>query len=227
MRTIEYKVSYENMISRIPGLFVYLDSNELGEVSLHHAYDSNCGCYGKIVENIKLPSVGNENFPNGTSLIVDGNVLLEGGQTYTFRTIITYYYQYRDLFTKYEYIKDTNRDITVEEYRNLDTRKQRFYKRRIKSNFIEFVEKGIGKIEIPIYDELVNNSKLYVNICKDNNVIVFSSDTSLPGLTIYNTDKNEAVLNLVSFDTRYYVNSPYSYQHLQQLPFLPQFLPQP
>ena len=44
MRTIEYKVSYENMISRIPGLFAYLDSNELGEVSLHHAYDNNCGC---------------------------------------------------------------------------------------------------------------------------------------------------------------------------------------
>ncbi len=180
MRKIEYKVSYENMISRIPGLFAYLDSNELGEVSLHHAYDSNCGCYGKIVENIKLPSVGNENFPNGTSLIVDGNVLLEGGQTYTFRTIITYYYQYRDLFTKYEYIKDTNRDITVEEYRNLDTRKQRFYKRRIKSNFIEFVEKGIGKIEIPIYDELVNNSGLYVNICKDNNVITEEYYKTLP-----------------------------------------------
>ena len=165
MRTIEYKVSYENMISRIPGLFAYLDSNELGEVSLHHAYDSNCGCYGKIVENIKLP--------DDTSLTVDGNDLLKGGQTYTFRTIITYYYQYRDLFTKYEYIKDTNRDITVEEYRNLDTRKQRFYKRRIKSNFIEFVEKGIGKFEIPSekYNELVKNSKLYVNICKDNNVI--------------------------------------------------------
>lgn len=163
MRTIEYKVSYENMISRIPGLFAYLDSNELGEVSLHHAYDSNCGCYGKIVENIKLPK--------GINLIVDEKRLLEEEKTYTFRTIITYYYQYCDLFTKYEYIKDTNRDITVEEYRNLDTRKQRFYKRRIKSNFIEFVEKGIGKIEIPIYDELVNNSKLYVNICKDNNVI--------------------------------------------------------
>lgn len=164
MRTIEYKVSYENMISRIPGLFAYLDSNELGEVSLHHAYDSNCGCYGKIVENIKLPEE--------TSLIVDEKHLLEEGKTYTFRTIITYYYQYRDLFTKYEYIKD-GRVITVEEYRNLDTRKQRFYKRRIDSKFIEFVEKGIGKFEIPSkkYNELVNNSKLYVNICKDNNVI--------------------------------------------------------
>lgn len=165
MRTIEYKVSYENMISRIPGLFAYLDSNELGEVSLHHAYDSNCGCYGKIVENIKLPE--------GINLKVDEKFLLEEEQTYTFRTIITYYYQYRDLFTKYVHIKDEERKITVEEYRNLDARKQRFYKRQIESNFIEFVEKGIGKFEIPFddYKELVNNSKLYINICKDNNVI--------------------------------------------------------
>ena len=173
MRTIEYKVSYENMISRIPGLFAYLDSNELGEVSLHHAYDSNCGCYGKIVENIKLPSVGNKNFPKGTSLIVDKKVLLEKGKTYTFRTIITYYYQYRDLFTKYVYIKDKTRVITVEEYKNLDTRKQNLYKRRIDSEFIKFVEKGIGKIEIPFdkYNQFINNSNLYVNICKDSNVI--------------------------------------------------------
>ena len=162
MRTIEYKVSYENMISRIPGLFAYLDSDELGEVSLHHAYDSNCGCYGKIVENIKLPKE--------TSLKVDDNVLLEGGQTYTFRTIITYYYQYRDLFTKYVY---KTRPITVEEYRNLDARKQRLYERQIDSEFIKFVEKGIGKNEIPFdkYNKFVNNSNLYVNICKDNDVI--------------------------------------------------------
>ena len=139
MRTIEYKVSYENMISRIPGLFAYLDSNALGEVSLHHASDSNCGCYRKIVENIKLPV--------GTSLIVDEKVLLEEGKTYTFRTIITYYYQYRNLFTKYVYNSDETRSITPEEYRNLDVRKQRFYKRQINSDFIKFVERGIGKIE--------------------------------------------------------------------------------
>ena len=175
MRTIEYKVSYENMISRIPGLFAYLDSNELGEVSLHPAYDSNCGCYGKIVQNIKLPK--------GTNLIVDEKPLLEEGKTYTFRTIITYYYQYRDLFTKYEYNKPNEiRTITVEEYRNLDARKQKLYKRRIYSEFIEFVEKGIGKIEIPFdkYNELVNNSKLYVNICKDNNVITEDEYEALP-----------------------------------------------
>lgn len=165
MKTVEYKVSYENMISRIPGLFAYLDSNALGEVSLHHAYDSNCGCYGKIVENIKLPV--------GTSLIADEKVLLEEGKTYTFRTIITYYYQYRNLFTKYVYNSDETRSITPEEYRNLDLRKQRFYKRQINSDFIKFVERGIGKIEIPFdkYNELINNSNLYIHICKDSNVI--------------------------------------------------------
>ena len=55
MKTIEYKVSYEKMISRIPGLFAYLESDEYGVVSLHKATDSLDGCWGKIVENIELP----------------------------------------------------------------------------------------------------------------------------------------------------------------------------
>ena len=189
MRTIEYKVSYENMISRIPGLFSYLDSNTLGEVSLHHAYDSNCGCYGKMVENIKLPV--------GTSLIVDEKVLLEEGKTYTFRTIITYYYQYRDLFTKYVYIKDETRVITVEEYKNLDTRKQNLYKRHIDSEFIKFVERGIGKIEIPFekYNKLINNSNLYISICKDSNVITKEeyNDLSEKEKANYRLKRNENV----------------------------------
>lgn len=189
MRTIEYKVSYENMISRIPGLFAYLDSNALGEVSLHHAYDSNCGCYGKMVENIKLPV--------GTSLIVDEKVLLEEGKTYTFRTIITYYYQYRDLFTKYVYIKDETRVITVEEYKNLDTRKQNLYKRHIDSEFIKFVERGIGKIEIPFekYNKLINNSNLYISICKDSNVITKEeyNDLSEKEKANYRLKRNENV----------------------------------
>ena len=189
MRTIEYKVSYENMISRIPGLFAYLDSNALGEVSLHHAYDSNCGCYGKMVENIKLPV--------GTSLIVDEKVLLEEGKTYTFRTIITYYYQYRDLFTKYVYIRDETRVITVEEYKNLDARKQNLYKRHIDSEFIKFVERGIGKIEIPFekYNELINNSNLYISICKDSNVITKEeyNDLSEKEKANYHLKRNENV----------------------------------
>lgn len=84
MKTIEYKVSYEKMISRLPGLFAYLESDEFGNMSLHKATDSLDGCWGKIVENISLPS--------GVSL----KNILHGGETYSFRTIIDYYYQYRE-----------------------------------------------------------------------------------------------------------------------------------
>lgn len=87
MKTIVYKVSYEKMISRLPGLFAYLDANDFGEMELHYATDSLSGCYGKIVENIKLP--------NGISLEVDGHRILQGGVTYSFRTIIDYYYKYK------------------------------------------------------------------------------------------------------------------------------------
>ena len=84
MKTIEYKVSYEKMISRLPGLFAYLESDEFGNMSLHKATDSLDGCWGKIVENISLPSeVGLKD-------------ILHGGETYSFRTIIDYYYQYRE-----------------------------------------------------------------------------------------------------------------------------------
>lgn len=113
MKTIEYKVSYEKMISRIPGLFAYLESDEYGVVSLHKATDSLDGCWGKIVENIKLP--------NYVNLTIDGNNILNGGETHTYRTIIDYYYQYRE-----ELIKADN-----------------------ENPFVKFVEKAIGKVEVP------------------------------------------------------------------------------
>lgn len=86
MKTIQYRVSYENMISRLPGLFAYLESDDFGVISLHSAIESTNGCYGKIIENIKLP----------VSLIVEENTILEKDKTYTFRTIISNYYQYRE-----------------------------------------------------------------------------------------------------------------------------------
>lgn len=55
MKELSIKISWENMISRIPGLFAYIDFNEVGEKRLHVATDSNDGCYGRIVENIVLP----------------------------------------------------------------------------------------------------------------------------------------------------------------------------
>lgn len=202
MKTIEYKVSYEKMISRLPGLFAYLDSDEFGTVSLHKATDSLNGCYGKLVENITLPTGVNCNNPfyslcyqtncyinystskiieeydyqqltskeaenyslnenskiisqaefeelcvldendeidevktqdkkNTYSMLYVNNITfdeyitvkeyeqkaLKGGNTYTFRTLISYYYEYKD------YLNDNN-------------------------PFKKFIERGIGKITV-------------------------------------------------------------------------------
>lgn len=88
MRTIEYKVSFESMVSRIPGLFAYLEMDDFDNMILHKATDSLNGCWGKIVQNIMLP--------NDISLYFNGNVILGGGNIYSYRTIIDYYYEYKD-----------------------------------------------------------------------------------------------------------------------------------
>ena len=152
MKTIEYKVSYEKMISRLPGLFAYLESDEFGNMSLHKATDSLDGCWGKIVENIKLPSdvaltikkthvitfedvineyiwldsTGQKHVAQETDIdneIEEYYFFLKGGEVYSFRTIIDYYYQYREELGE-------------------------------ENGFVKFVEEGIGKIKVP--DEIRN-----------------------------------------------------------------------
>lgn len=87
MRTIQYRVPIEKMITRLPGLFAYLGEDDYGNIVLHKATESLNGCYGKIVENIILP--------NDVNLEYDG-VKLNEGEVYSFRTLITYYYMFKD-----------------------------------------------------------------------------------------------------------------------------------
>ena len=144
MRVIEYNVSFENMISRIPGLFAYLESDEFGNVSLHKATDSLDGCWGKIVENIVLQ--------------VDFLLKEEEGETpilktdvYSYRTIMSYYYHYLDEIKKNEKYTTTEEGldspITQEDYQKLSEDDKKKYKLE-KNKFREFVENGIGKIDV-------------------------------------------------------------------------------
>ena len=87
MRTIQYRVPIEKMITRLPGLFAYLGEDDYGNIVLHKATESLNGCYGKIVENIVLP--------NNVNLDYDG-VKLNEREVYSFRTLITYYYMFKD-----------------------------------------------------------------------------------------------------------------------------------
>ena len=86
MNTIKFKVSYEDLISRLPALFAYGEFNEVNEYVIHKATDSNNGCYGKIVENVIIPC----------SLVIDGIVLLKNNGVYSYKTLMDYYYQYKD-----------------------------------------------------------------------------------------------------------------------------------
>lgn len=53
IRTIKYTAKYEDLISRIPGLFAYIELDDKGNSVLHKATDSPMGCYCKVIENVK------------------------------------------------------------------------------------------------------------------------------------------------------------------------------
>lgn len=53
-QTVE--ICLEDFKSRIPALFPYVEFSEEGTLETHAATDSNNGCYGKIVDNLKIPS---------------------------------------------------------------------------------------------------------------------------------------------------------------------------
>ena len=103
MRTIKFKSSYEDIITRIPGLFAYIETDEKGNTVLHKATDSPMGCYGKIVENITIKGFE----------IKD---IIEKGKSYPFKYLMKLYYNNKE----------------NEDYKNL----------------IEFIDRGIGKIEV-------------------------------------------------------------------------------
>ena len=95
LRTIKYTAKYEDLISRIPGLFAYVELDDKGNSVLHKATDSPMGCYGKVIENIEY-----------------------NGKVYNYKELISLYY-------KNENIRDDLKN---------------------------FVEKGIGKVEVKFPD---------------------------------------------------------------------------
>lgn len=122
MRIINFKTSYEDIISRIPGLFAYVQNGEI-----HKATDSPMGCYGKIIENIKYQS--------NVDLMFNGSILLHNGNTYTFKTLIELYYKYKN------YKIDELTNEIIDENGNV------IYGFNDLRNFIE---KGIGQVKVDI-----------------------------------------------------------------------------
>lgn len=91
MKTIDVHIPYEDIISRVPGLFAVINN---GRKVLAANYQD--GCYGHIVADIKLPNTENEK----VNLVVNGIKILNEGEIYTYKTIMMYYYQYKELLPK-------------------------------------------------------------------------------------------------------------------------------
>lgn len=107
MNTIKVKYGLEEITSRIPGLFPYIEFDENNVSLQHYASDSDNGCYGKIVCSIHVP--------NGVFLdiVVDTETrhIIEPDKTYTYRTLMNVYYQYREEYPDNTFIKFMDKGI--------------------------------------------------------------------------------------------------------------------
>jgi hypothetical protein len=89
METKQIRYCQEDLVSRVPGLFPYLEFGENGLTTVHSAKDSPNGCYGHVPCGIKLP--------DDTSLVYNGVEFLTGGSSYSYRTLMNLYYRYKGL----------------------------------------------------------------------------------------------------------------------------------
>ena len=135
MRTISYKVSYEKMISRLPAMFAYLETDEQGTCEIVKATKGKQGDYGMIIANI--------NYDKGdfSHECKDGTQLKITNGEKTYRTLIeTYYKAIRD--KEWE----RNEDGTYVE------------------PFLAFMEKGIGLKYVGLSEEDSGNEECGVPI---------------------------------------------------------------
>lgn len=93
MNTVKIKYCIEDLKSRLPGLFPYLEFDEYGNCNLVKATESIEGCYNQIMPSFTLP----------VDVSLD-NILLSG-ETYTYKTLYNYYYQYKDSLPNNSFIQ--------------------------------------------------------------------------------------------------------------------------
>lgn len=188
MRTIKKQICREELISRLPALFAYMEADETGAFHLHKSTDALQGCWGKIVSNIKmfsnLPYLAEFYIVNGETLIhnaeyvaltdeekkgktyslyqskvyekndlskiitqkeYDGkedkeklnyheivNVMVDGGKTYSYRTLMNFYYKYKGEYSQQPLFSFIDRyiglvDVTVPQTEETDLMPNKVY----------------------------------------------------------------------------------------------------
>lgn len=137
MRTINYTVSYEKMISRLPAMFAYLEIDEQGTSEIVKATNGKQGDYGMIIANI------NYNDKTFEYECKDGTILKVSGGEKTYRMLIDTYYK---AINDKEWERDENGIY--------------------KEPFLAFVERGIGLKYVGLSEKDSENNECGVPIKK-------------------------------------------------------------
>ena len=107
MNTIKLKYGLEDVTARVPGMFPYIEFDGNHVSTLHPSSDSDSGCYGKIACAITIPF--------GVSLdISSGGVrksVVASGKSYSYRTLMLFYYKYRETYPSNSFILFMERGI--------------------------------------------------------------------------------------------------------------------
>lgn len=137
MRTIKYSVSYEKLISRLPAMFPFINTDEQGVTRIVKATEGEQGDYGKIVANIECPEFIYD-CQDGSRIYIS-----EGMQSY--RTIIDSYYRaLKDI--KEQLSSDWNERVetAIRKCETIPNFNEELNREKEKYEFIVFVDKGIG-----------------------------------------------------------------------------------
>lgn len=124
MNIIKKTYGLEDITSRIPGLFPYIEfSNNISVV--HKATDSEEGCYGKIPTALTMPTgvfldIETETINDNGETVTSTQHMIEENGTYSYRTLMILYYKYKDTYPS--------------------------------STFIKFMKRGIGRFDITLVD---------------------------------------------------------------------------
>lgn len=145
MRTLNINVSYEKLISRIPGLFAFMEVDDQEKTKIVKGTSGEQGNYGKIVADMYCPKFPNDDKENGEyEVYEDGTLLKLSEGVHSYRTIIDLYYKV---------IKngnvDTLRRYTKESAEEENKKRKSVGKPMVEEGeyveeFLSFVENGIG-----------------------------------------------------------------------------------
>lgn len=150
VRHIRRLINRECSISRIPGLFPFIDNSIEGKGSIISAINSDNGCYGHLMPNFYTDEISKLKIVD-----IDGNIIVdwtEEGIDDEEKKIPRQGIPYRVLMDVYYFLSDKNTEIDDSQSAGVE-------------DFIAFIDKYIGLIRIDVNELLSIDSSFDPSVC--------------------------------------------------------------